>query len=195
MDLDRRTARCRTGRRSLHGGAGSSAQPLATNRTRLILLGTAGGPRPRKKRSGSAQAIVSGGKIVRHRLRLRRRPAAGARRTAAADSCATFSSRTITPIITSTSGRCFSSPGSPASYDPVDCWGPPPTKRMVGDYLRYQSYDIALRISDEGRMPFAPLIHAHDLVGGGPGPARRAGAGHRGESAASAASAGARLSL
>jgi len=29
----------------------------------LVLLGTAGGPRPRKGRSGSAQAIVSGGNV------------------------------------------------------------------------------------------------------------------------------------
>src|SRR5689334_11650657 len=35
----------------------------SVDRTRLILLGTAGGPRPRKDRSGPAQAIVSGGSI------------------------------------------------------------------------------------------------------------------------------------
>ena len=51
---------------------------------------------------------------------------------------------------------------------PVDCWGPPPTRHMIGDYLRYQNYDIALRIKDEGRAPFAPLIRGHDLHGAGP---------------------------
>jgi ribonuclease BN (tRNA processing enzyme) len=39
---------------------------------------------------------------------------------------------------------------------------------MIEDYLRYQDHDIALRVSDEGRIPLAPLIRSHDLGGGGP---------------------------
>ena len=50
---------------------------------------------------------------------------------------------------------------------PVDCWGPAPTEQMIRDYLRYQAFDINLRIKDEGRPPFAPLVRAHDIGGGG----------------------------
>jgi ribonuclease BN (tRNA processing enzyme) len=39
---------------------------------------------------------------------------------------------------------------------------------MMRDYLRYEAHDIAIRTKDEGRVPFAPLIRAHDLRGGGP---------------------------
>ena len=55
-------------RRLLAGGLTLAASlPLASRveaqraRTRLILLGTGGGPRPRKESSGAAQVIVSNG--------------------------------------------------------------------------------------------------------------------------------------
>src|SRR5690349_7113513 len=57
-------------RRSALAGLFSAALPLGkpaaaaeSDRTRLILLGTAGGPRVRSNRFASAQAIVAGGKI------------------------------------------------------------------------------------------------------------------------------------
>src|SRR5688572_23340368 len=54
-------------RRALLAGFGAGLLPVplvsrassAQRGTRLVLLGTAGGPRPRKRRSGSAQAIVT----------------------------------------------------------------------------------------------------------------------------------------
>jgi ribonuclease BN (tRNA processing enzyme) len=49
----------------------------------------------------------------------------------------------------------------------VDCWGPPPMQRIMRDYMRYEAYDIAIRTKDEGRVPFAGLIRAHDVLGGG----------------------------
>ena len=62
MDWDRRAALA---------GLGAAVVPFSPhladasrdNRTRLILLGTAGGPRPRKRRSGSSQAIITGGRV------------------------------------------------------------------------------------------------------------------------------------
>lgn len=51
---------------------------------------------------------------------------------------------------------------------PVDCWGPPPMQRMISDYLRYEAYDIAVRISDEGRPPLRPPIKTHEFSVGGP---------------------------
>src|SRR5688572_12006451 len=57
-------------RRNFLVGLGAATAPLSSllaqtknPATRLILLGTAGGPRPRRARSGSSQVIVAGGKL------------------------------------------------------------------------------------------------------------------------------------
>src|SRR5687768_17404619 len=56
----------RIGRREFVAGVGmmaAAARPIAgqSRRTRLVLLGTGGGPRPRTNSSASAQVIVSNG--------------------------------------------------------------------------------------------------------------------------------------
>jgi ribonuclease BN (tRNA processing enzyme) len=38
---------------------------------------------------------------------------------------------------------------------------------MTELFLELNSYDIATRITDEGRVPLAPLIHVHELTGPG----------------------------
>ena len=164
MDWDRRMALA---------GLGAAVLPLnpltaagADTRTRLVLLGTAGGPRPRKRRSGSAQAVVANGNIyvvdcgygVARQLVLAGLPLRQLRHILVThhhsdhnvDLGALLQLAWVSGLVT-----------------PVHCWGPPPTKRMVGDYLRYQDYDIALRVRDEGRTPLAPLVRGHDLHGGG----------------------------
>ena len=164
MDCDRRTAVAGLGASLLTGRL--EAQPLAASRTRLILLGTAGGPRPRKKRSGSAQVIASGGRLyvvdcgygVARQLVLAGLPLRQLRHVFIthhhSDHNVDLGALLQLAWVSGLATR-------------VDCWGPPPTKRMVADYLRYQSYDIALRIRDEGRTQLAPLIRAHDLVNAG----------------------------
>lgn len=166
MEWDRRTALA---------GLGAAAVPFSPlvgeasreDRTRLVLLGTAGGPRPRKKRSGSAQAIISGGKVfiidcgygVARQMVLAGIPLRQLRHILIThhhsdhnvDLGALLQLAWISGLVT-----------------PVDCWGPAPIERMIGEYLRYQDYDIGIRIKDEGRMPLAPLIRAHDIGGGGP---------------------------
>jgi ribonuclease BN (tRNA processing enzyme) len=49
----------------------------------------------------------------------------------------------------------------------VDSWGPPPLERMTRLFFEMNAADIAARIADEGRVPLAPLVHPHDLHGGG----------------------------
>lgn len=166
MDWDRRAALA---------GLGAAVVPFSPhladasrdNRTRLILLGTAGGPRPRKRRSGSSQAIITGGRVsiidcgdgVARQMVLAGIPLRQLRHVLVThhhsdhnvDLGALLQLAWISGLIT-----------------PVDCWGPSPIQRMVADYLRYQDHDIAVRVKDEGRVPLAPLIRAHDLEGGGP---------------------------
>ena len=135
-------------------------------RTRLVLLGTAGGPRQRRRRSGSAQAIVTGNQIhvvdcgygVARQMVLAGLPLRQLRHIFIThhhsdhnvDLGALLQLAWISGLVT-----------------PVDCWGPSPTTRMIGDFLRYQDHDIALRIKDEGRVPLGPLVRGHDLGGGG----------------------------
>ena len=165
MELDRRTAVAGLGASLL--AARLDAQALAAGGTRLILLGTAGGPRPRRKRSGSAQVIASGGRLyvvdcgygVARQLVLAGLPLRQLRHVFITHH---HSDHNVDL------GALLQLAWQSGLTTRVDCWGPPPTQRMVADYLRYQSYDIALRIRDEGRTPFAPLIHARDIASAGP---------------------------
>lgn len=164
MECDRRTAVAAIGASALAGRV--SAQPLAGARTRLVLLGTAGGPRPRKKRSGSAQAIIAGGQVyvidcgygVTRQMVLAGLPLNKIRHVFLTHH---HSDHNIEL------GSLLQLAWMSGLVTRVDCWGPPPTERMVEDYLQYQAYDIGLRQSDEGRAPLAPLIRAHDLTAGG----------------------------
>ena len=45
----------------------------------------------------------------------------------------------------------------------VDAWGPPPLARMTKLFFEMNAYDIETRISNEGRVPIEPLVHAHEL--------------------------------
>ena len=134
--------------------------------TKLVLLGTAGGPRVRKNRSGSAQAIVSDGNIyvidcgygvVRQMVlagldlkRLRHIFITHHHSDHDIDLGPLLQLAWLSGLTTA-----------------VDCWGPPPITKMIADYLKYESTDIAVRQSDEGRPPFRPLIRTHEIHGGG----------------------------
>lgn len=153
-------------RRSLLAALATAALPVplaaAQARTRLILLGTAGGPRPRKRRSGNAQAIVAGGNIyvidcgdgVARQMAL-----------------AGLSLRQLRHIFIThhhsdhniDMGALVQLAWMSGRVSRIDCWGPPPTEAMMRDYLKYQSYDVRIRTADEGRVPLAPLVHANDI--------------------------------
>ena len=49
----------------------------------------------------------------------------------------------------------------------VDTWGPPPLAQMTKLFLEMNAFDINTRIADEGRVPLAPLVHAHEITAGG----------------------------
>lgn len=49
----------------------------------------------------------------------------------------------------------------------VDTWGPPPLEKMTKLFLEMNAYDIDTRIANERRVPIVPLIHVHELRGGG----------------------------
>jgi ribonuclease BN (tRNA processing enzyme) len=163
MDCNRRTAM-----KVIATGLAVSPLRAATDagHTRLVLLGTAGGPRPRKNRSGSAQAIVSGGSIyvvdcgygVARQMVLAGLPLKQLRHVFITHH---HSDHDIEL------GPLLQLAWLSGLTTPVDCWGPPPMGQMIDSYFQYEGYDIAVRQSDENRPPFRSLVRTHELNGAG----------------------------
>lgn len=137
------------------------------SRTRLILLGTGGGPRPRKLRSAPAQVIVVNdtayvidcGDGVARQMVLAGVALAGLRHVFIthhhSDHNADY-------------GNLILLAWTAGLRTPVDTWGPPPIEKMTRLFLEANAYDIQVRIADEGRVPLAPLVHVHEVRSGGP---------------------------
>lgn len=137
------------------------------SQTRLILLGTAGGPRPRTTRSAPAQAIVVGdtayivdcGDGVARQLVLAGVPLRNVRHIFIthhhSDHNADYGNLILLAWAAGLQTR-------------VDSWGPPPLGRMTDLFFEMDAADIAARTADEKRVPLRPLVHAHELRAGGP---------------------------
>lgn len=50
---------------------------------------------------------------------------------------------------------------------PVDAWGPPPLSEMTRRFFELNKYDIEIRIPDEGRPDPRPLLRPHEVTGPG----------------------------
>jgi len=130
--------------------------------TKLVLLGTGGGPTPKITRAAPAQAVVvdgvsyivdCGNGVARQMARAKL--AFNALRAVFvthhhSDHNADF-------------GNLFLLLWAGGLDRPVDAYGPPPVAAMTGQFLALTAYDIATRIADEGRPPLAPLIRPHDI--------------------------------
>lgn len=135
--------------------------------TRLILLGTAGGARPRMARSAPAQAIIIGdtayvvdcGDGVARQLVLAGVPLRDVRHIFIthhhSDHNADYGNLILLAWAAGLRTR-------------VDSWGPPPLGRLTDLFFELAAPDIAARTADEGRVPLRPLVHAHELRAGGP---------------------------
>lgn len=143
-----------------------SGVQAGVRRTRLILLGTGGGPRPRKASSAPAQVIVVNdaayvvdcGDGVARQLVMANVPLVSLKSIFIthhhSDHNADYGNLILLAWTAGLAQR-------------VDTWGPPPLKRMTRLFFEMNSYDIKVRIADEGRPPLVPLIHAHELRAGG----------------------------
>jgi ribonuclease BN (tRNA processing enzyme) len=142
------------------------ARAAASEGTKIVLLGTAGGPRPKVSRAAPASMIVAGGalyvvdcgngvarQIVRSGYQLK-----------------ALRSIFITHQHSDHNldyGNLFYLAWSAALRDPVNAFGPPPLIEMTKKYFELNSFDIDLRIQDEGRADPAPLLIPHEIVGPG----------------------------
>jgi ribonuclease BN (tRNA processing enzyme) len=140
---------------------------MPRGRTRLIMLGTAGGPRPRVARSAPAQAIVVDdtayvvdcGDGVARQLVLAGVPLREVRHIFIthhhSDHNADYGNLILLAWAAGLRTR-------------VDSWGPPPLGRMTELFFAMDAPDIEARTADEGRVPLRPLVHVHELRAGGP---------------------------
>ena len=144
-----------------HFAAGQSSK------TRLILLGTGGGPRPRKANSAPAQVIVSndvayvidcGDGVARQLV------SAGIRLAQLRHIFLTHQHSDHNADY----GNLILLAWTAGLKTQVDCWGPPPLQDMTRHFMEMNAYDIRTRIEDEGRVPLQPLVHVHELTKGGP---------------------------
>ena len=138
----------------------------AQDGTKLILLGTGGGPRPRKASSGSAQVIVSNGVAyvidcgdgVARQMAFAGVPLPSIRHVFVthqhSDHTADYGNLILLAWTAGLSTR-------------VDTWGPPPLERMTKLFFEMNASDISTRVANEGRVPIAPLVHVHELLAGG----------------------------
>ena len=132
-------------------------------RTRLILLGTGAGPRPRKESSGSAQVIIAGDQLyvvdcgdgVARQLVL-----AGASLTALRHVFLTHHHSDHNADY----GNLLLLSWAAGRQQRVDTWGPPPIARMTRLFFEMSATDIDTRVADEGRVSPVPQIHAHELT-------------------------------
>ena len=142
------------------------ASGAAVAKTRLILLGTGGGPRPRKASSASAQVIIVNGTPyvidcgdgVARQLVFAGIPLDSLRHVFIthhhSDHNADY-------------GNLLWLAWAAGLRTPVDAWGPPPLERMTRLFFEMNAYDIETRIANEGRVALAPLVHVHERTEGG----------------------------
>lgn len=148
------------------GAAASLPGRAQSARTRLILLGTGGGPRPRKDAMSSAQVIV-----VNDMLYVVDCGDGVARQLVTAGlSLPRLRHVFITHHHSDHNadyGNLLLLSWASGLRTRVDTWGPPPLEKITRLFFEMNAYDIDTRIADEGRVPLVPLVHPHEMSQGG----------------------------
>lgn len=135
-------------------------------KTRLILLGTGGGPRPRTNRTASAQVILVNDTAYAVDC------GDGVARQFAAAGVSLTQLRHI--LIThhhsdhnADYGNLIYAAWAVGLEKRLDTWGPPPIEKITRLFFEMNAYDINVRIADEQKPPLVPLVHAHELAHAG----------------------------
>ena len=145
-------------------GAQGSA---VTTRTRVIILASGGGPRPRKDRGATAHAVIVDGVLyvvdcgngVARQLVQAGVPLPTLRHVFVTHHHSEHNADY---------GNLLWLAWASGLRTRVDTWGPPPLEKMTRLFFEMNAYDIDTRIADEGRPPLVPLVHVHELTQAGP---------------------------
>jgi len=135
-------------------------------KTRLILLGTGGGPRPRKENVSASQVIVVNGELYVIDC------GNGVARQLVSAGLSLPKLRHV--FIThhhsdhnADYGNLLLLSWASGLRTRVDTWGPPPLEKITRLFFEMNAFDIDTRIADEGRVPLVPLVHPHEMSQGG----------------------------
>ncbi len=160
-DLNRREFVAALGAVTVAGSALPGPAP-GLPATRLVLLGTGGGPTPKRRRAAPAQVILAGdsayvvdcGSGVARQLVLAGVPILALKHVFIthhhSDHNADY-------------GNLLLLSWASGLVRPVDTWGPPPLARITELFLEMSRPDIDVRMVDEGRPALAPLIRVHEV--------------------------------
>jgi ribonuclease BN (tRNA processing enzyme) len=161
-------------RRTLLKAAAALPLALATRqafgvpgKSRLILLGTGGGPSPKPNRAQPAQVIVVNGASyvidcgngVARQMVLAGLPLSSLRRVFITHQHSDHNADYGNLILLAWGATLTTK---------VDTYGPPPLKEMTRLFLEMNATDIKTRMADEGRVDLRPLIVPHEITDGGP---------------------------
>jgi ribonuclease BN (tRNA processing enzyme) len=135
----------------------------APGRTRVVLLGTAGGPALRPGRSSPAAAVIVDDKLYLVDCGY------GAARQIVAAKLGLLTTKAI--FIThhhsdhnADLGNFLVLSWASGLQHRVDVYGPPRVAKLIDLALQYHAYDISIRIPDEGRSDPRPLFVPHEFV-------------------------------
>ena len=151
----------------LHAAAhAGSPRRVADTTSRLVLLGTAGGPTPKPNRAAPAQAIVVGdacyvvdcGNGVARQMILANLKLGSIR--------GIFITHHHSDHNADYGNLLLLSWGSDLASR-VETFGPPPLEAMTRHFLALNDYDIRTRMVDEGRPALEPMIAPHEITAGG----------------------------
>lgn len=143
-----------------------AAETQSQTRSRLILLGTGGGPTPKPNRAAPSQVIAVNGDAyvidcgngVARQMVMAGVPVSSLRNIFIthqhSDHNADYGNLIWLSWATTLATK-------------VGTYGPPPLKAMTRLFLEMNDYDIKTRMADEGRPPLKNLIDAHEIVGDG----------------------------
>jgi len=137
------------------------------SKTRLILLGTGGGPRPRPGSMSTAQVIIANdvpyvvdcANGVPRQLVLAGVALAKLRHVFVTHHHSDHNADYGTLLLLAWASGLRTR---------VDTWGPPPLEKITRLFFEMSAPDIDVRIADEGRVPLVPLIHPHEITQDGP---------------------------
>jgi len=143
-------------------GAARLSRAQSPLKSRLILLGTAGGPSPKKTRAAPAQIIVVG-----DRGYLVDCGNGDARQMQLAGVFGTLRHVFVTHHHSDHDadlGNVILLDWATNLTAAVDLFGPPPLTRMMNLFFEMNQADLDVRVRDEGRPPLPPLVHTHEIT-------------------------------